>query len=144
MGNICFTAFWQGYGFLFRHRLDKVHVTFRRNVICNEKLLQASGAGKKKCKLQYVLAIFNQYYWPARTRASELQTGIFSRSSCILGTQRVTFMLSIQKLDGDFLIFFKMSFPTPLNWWPHFIFHWQNRDELGVTCFSHQSITNIS
>lgn len=33
MGNICFTAFLQGYGFLLRHRWDRVHVIFCRNVI---------------------------------------------------------------------------------------------------------------
>lgn len=33
MGNICLTAFLQGYGFLYWHRLDRVRVVFLRNVI---------------------------------------------------------------------------------------------------------------
>ena len=33
MDNICFTAFFQGYGFLLRHRLDRVHVMFHRNMV---------------------------------------------------------------------------------------------------------------
>lgn len=34
-GSICRTALSLGYGSLFRHKLDKVHEMFRRNVICD-------------------------------------------------------------------------------------------------------------
>ena len=45
MDNICLTAFLQGYGFLFQHRLDKVHMMFHRNVIGMVDEIRASRCG---------------------------------------------------------------------------------------------------